>query len=239
MRVIFFNIWHGQVWGKLKKFLLKQASKTDIFCFLEVDPELEIKLEATLSNFNSVYHAGIRTVYLGGTLEGRSIFVSPKIDIERSEGLSLYHQTARDAGGLQFAELRVGDKHLLIGSLHGKALPGTKLDTPARLGQSRKLIDFFKEKEGPRIIGGDFNLLPDTQSLRAFRRAGYRDLIKEFGIRRTRNRLAWEFYKNRPDFVVQHHADYVFVSPEVRVKDFQVPSLEVSDHLPLILDFEV
>jgi len=35
------------------------------------------------------------------------------------------------------------------------------------------------------------------------------------------------------------HSDYVFVSLEVKVKKFEVPNIEISDHLPLILDFEM
>ena len=44
----------------------------------------------------------------------------------------------------------------------------------------------------------------------------------------------WEFLRRQSLGV-----DYVFVSPEVKVIDFSVPNIEISDHLPLILDFEV
>jgi hypothetical protein len=30
-----------------------------------------------------------------------------------------------------------------------------------------------------------------------------------------------------------------FVSPEIKVKSFKVPDVEISDHLPMILDFEI
>ena len=39
--------------------------------------------------------------------------------------------------------------------------------------------------------------------------------------------------KNRPEIV-----DYVIVSPEVEVENFKVLNEEVSDHLPLYLEFE-
>ena len=44
--------------------------------------------------------------------------------------------------------------------------------------------------------------------------------------------MGWKFFGK------QHFADYVFVSKDVKVKKFEVPYLEISDHLPLILDFE-
>ena len=37
----------------------------------------------------------------------------------------------------------------------------------------------------------------------------------------------------------QEFADYAFVSPGIRVVDFVVPDLPVSDHLPLILSTEI
>ena len=84
------------------------------------------------------------------------------------------------------------------------------------------------------MIGGDFNLAPETKSIAMLTENGYRDLIKDFKIRTTRNRLAWEMYPESK----QYFSDYVFASPEVKVKEFTVPENEISDHLPLILDIE-
>jgi len=239
MRIIFFNIWHGQVWDLLKKFILKESSKTDIFCFLEVQPDLQIKLQEILPDFEPIYQAGLKTNYLGGVIEGRSIFVKNKIEISKSGNISIFKETKTDAGGFQYAQLLVGQKTLFIGEVHGKARPGTKMDTPARLRQSHKIIDFAKDIKGPKIIGGDFNLLPETESVLMFEKAGYKNLIKEFNVKSTRNKISWEQFKDQPGFVKQHFADYVFVSSEIKIKSFEVPYLEISDHLPLILDFEI
>jgi endonuclease/exonuclease/phosphatase (EEP) superfamily protein YafD len=234
MRIIFFNVWHGQVWDGLKKFILDQSKKTDIFCFLEADPSLQSKLTSILPDFTPIYDKGIKTAYVNGIFEGRSIFVRNGIDIGETQAFSLFKVNKRDAGGFQYAKLRVNGKELLIGEVHGKARPGTKKDTPTRLNQSKKIIDFFADKKGPKIIGGDFNLDLNTKSVAMFEGAGYRNLIKDFGIKNTRNRLSWEIFNN-----VQYFADYCFVSPEVKVKNFEVPQLEISDHQPLILDFEI
>ncbi len=231
---MFFNIWHGQIWKGLKGFISDQSSKTDIFCFLEVDPDLQLKLKKVLPDFQTVYYKGIKTAYLNRTLEGRSIFVKKGIDIKESGAFDLFKTSPTDAGGMQYVKLSIKGKEFLIGEIHGKARPGTKLDTPIRLRQSQKIIDFFKDKKGPKIIGGDFNLMPDTKSVRMFESAGYLNLTKEFKIETTRNRLSWEQFNS-----VQYFADYVFVSPDVKVVKFEVPKNEISDHLPQILDFEI
>jgi endonuclease/exonuclease/phosphatase family metal-dependent hydrolase len=73
-----------------------------------------------------------------------------------------------------------------------------------------------------------------------FEEAGYKNLIKEFNIKNTRNNTCWEQFKE--DVKIsgkQHFADYCFTSHDVKVKSFEVPYNEVSDHLPLILDIDI
>jgi endonuclease/exonuclease/phosphatase family metal-dependent hydrolase len=78
---------------------------------------------------------------------------------------------------------------------------------------------------------GDFNLLPETESVRLLA-AGLRNLVIERAIPSTRSRL--NPYYGTPQ--EQPHADYAFTSPGLQVADFQVPDAEISDHLPMILD---
>lgn len=130
------------------------------------------------------------------------------------------------------------EKFALCG-VHGIAEPGEKLDTVERIKQSQEVINSVKEVKLPAIIGGDFNLLPNTKSVKMFEEAGYRNLIKDFNIQETRNRLAWEFFKDTPGYVQQHFADFCFVSKDIKVKSFEVPDIEISDHLPLILEFDI
>lgn len=61
----------------------------------------------------------------------------------------------------------------------------------------------------------------------------YRNLIKEFNIEKTRSKLSP--YAGKSNF--QKFADYIFVSEDVNVTRFEVPDLEISDHLPMILEF--
>jgi len=234
MRIIFFNIWHGKLWDELKEYLFKETRKTDIFCFTEVDPGLQTKLIELLPNYQPFYEELIRTNYLNGDIDGQSIFVKEGIKVKNLGKQYLYKITKDDCGALQTAEIVVKEKKILIGSIHGMAQPGDKLDNPQRIGQSKKAIDYYKNKRGFKIIGGDFNLYPNTRSVKMFEEAGYRDLIKDFHIKNTRNRLSWEQFMN-----VQYFADYVFVTPDINVRKFEVPNVEVSDHLPLILDFDL
>lgn len=233
MRIIFFNIWHGTLLSELMEYIKETKEKTDVFCFLETDPDLQMKLSEALFGFTPYFYKGIKTDYLGGVYEGRSIFVRSNIKVLNFEKIKLFRTYKRDAGGMLFARLNIGGKPLSLGVVHGRARPGTKHDTPIRINQSKKIIEYFKNINEPKIIGGDFNLMPDTKSIQMFEENGYKNLIKEFKITNTRNEVSWKNFNS-----VQHFADYVFVSPEIKVKKYEVPYNEVSDHLPQILEFD-
>jgi endonuclease/exonuclease/phosphatase family metal-dependent hydrolase len=113
-------------------------------------------------------------------------------------------------------------------NLHGLWNGKGKTDCPERIEQSQKVKAFLETVSGAKILCGDFNLLPHTQSL-ALLEQDMRNLVKAYRITSTRS----QFYE-RPD----RFADYVLTSPEVQVKHFCVLDENVSDHLPLLLTFE-
>ena len=103
-----------------------------------------------------------------------------------------------------------------------------KEDNPDRLQQSANIVRFIRTLKTPIIFCGDFNLLPDSESIKILEDAGLKNLIREYGVTSTRT----SFYKKPGKF-----ADYAFVSKEVIVKDFKVLPDEVSDHAPLLIEF--
>ena len=135
---------------------------------------------------------------------------------------------------LQYASIVTNGQTIHIYNFHGIWFPGDKLDTPERIEQSEKIIGFMKKAEGPKILCGDFNLMPETKSI-ALLASEYRNLIKKFNIGTTRSSL--NTYRGTE--FEQKFADYVFVSNDVKVKSFSVPEVEISDHLPLILEFDI
>lgn len=236
MRVIFLNSWFGNGGAPFLNFIEKESLAIDIFCLMEITPELHLKLSKILKNFNGLYQKGL-VVKNEGLLCGQSIFLSKQIKVGKNGKVSIYRQSHNDVGFLQFSKVAIGQRSLWLGSVHGRTRPGGKLDTPIRLKQSEKIINFFADKNGPKIIGGDFNLLPQTQSIAMFGKAGYTNLIDRFGIKETRGKINHRIHEKQGN--IQHFADYVFVSSDVKVKNFEVPDVEISDHLPLILDFEI
>lgn len=205
-----------------------------LFFLNEVHPELYFKLDKRLPGFVGHYEKG-NFFDEGKVFYGQSAFVKSGITLNP---LSKIYFGKRGLNKIIFMvpyEISIKGRNFLVINVHGVSKPGHKLDTSLRLRQSQTILKLAEKFKGPKIIGGDFNLLPRTKSVKMIEKAGYLNLITQFGIKTTRNSLSWSKFPNKK----QYFADYVFTSPEIKIANFEVPQVKVSDHLPLILDFEV
>lgn len=119
-----------------------------------------------------------------------------------------------------------------VAHMHGLRDPAAgKADTPARAGQARRfaaLASSVAAPGEPLVLCGDFNVRPDSETLRLLSALAPRELVTEGGFAGTRT----SFY-TKPE----RHADYMMVNAAVPVRRFEVSHApEVSDHCPLILD---
>ena len=238
MTIISLNTWGGRVHETFVAFLEKHRSTTDIFCFQEVDdspPEhLKDNEGARLNLFSELKevlsdHIGFFAPQVPGI--GMATFVRKTIAVANasfSTVLATEEMTEKFIPRvLQYISIQ--QPVLSIYNFHGVP-KSDKLDTPARKFQSDRILEVLSRDAFSKILIGDFNLRPETNSLRAFEK-GMRNLVVESGCATTRSSL----YELR---AVQPFADYAFASPGIEVKDFQVLPDEVSDHLALQLIFE-
>ena len=111
------------------------------------------------------------------------------------------------------------------------ATPTGKHDTPARRAQAEALIRMVRTvaRPGERlVVCGDFNVLPDSETLDMLRALGLTELVTSRGHAGTRTSL----YAKPGRF-----ADYMLVGPEAAVASFDVVAApEVSDHRALMLE---
>lgn len=258
MKIIFLNIWGGKLYEPLTAFLREHAPTTDFFCFQEVFDAPRMvpavygyrttilrDLTDMLPDFVPYFAPAVRgfdgdAPSDAGLSLGIAIFAKKQKEILTRGSMLIAGEEWNGARGdrtfphnLQYVRVIHGGVPYTLAHLHGVAAPGSKRDTDERLAQSQKIIDLLAGEKGEKILGGDFNLLPDTESIRMIERAGYRNLITAYGITSTRNRFSYGQY---PEGERQYFADYAFVSPGAVVQGFVVPPLEISDHLPLILE---
>ncbi|MEX0934185.1 MAG: endonuclease/exonuclease/phosphatase family protein [Candidatus Saccharimonadales bacterium] len=231
MKIIYLNTWGGKQERELRKFLQKHAKNTDIFCFQESEDAFRRIAYDYLVDFTEYY------VYSRDDIEENQEDYAVSTFIKK--GLSVYstqivgsNQLPRGAGIVSSVDTKRGGLHVL--NYHGVSRPKNKLDTEDRLKEVANLQAHFDKLTGMKILGGDFNFLPNTDSYRALQSIESKELIGEYRIPTTRNRLYWD---NREE---KHlYSDYIFISSEIPIKSFEVPDIEVSDHLPLILNLDL
>ena len=96
--------------------------------------------------------------------------------------------------------------------------------------QMEKILSYIRY-DIPSIVVGDFNLLPNTKSIEMMSKRMI-NLIEKYNIESTRPKF--DDGLDEGNLV----CDYIFVNNKVKVKNFRVIDTNISDHLPLILDFD-
>jgi endonuclease/exonuclease/phosphatase family metal-dependent hydrolase len=130
---------------------------------------------------------------------------------------------------IQFIQFNDAGHDYTVINFHGLWNGGGKKDSPERLEQSRRVKEFIDTRgRGKVVLIGDFNLEPNTESV-AILEKGMRNLIKEYDVTSTRS----HYYPKPVKF-----ADYAIVSKDLVVTRFEVLQDPISDHLPLLLEFD-
>jgi len=253
MKVITLNTWGGRG-GKvgILSFFQKYRDDIDIFCLQEIWAAPYKNLEGYLAGGREIKQSEIMTYgkqEISAILPDHHSFFRPhyldsfgllslvKKDLNiKEEGEFFVHKhkgyepkgdIGNHARNLQYTKITLGGKIINIVNFHGLWNGKGKSDCDERLIQSNKIAEFIRNINGEIVFCGDFNLSPDTESLKILENLGLRNLIKEFNITSTRTS-----HYTKPE----KYADYILVSKNVNVKDFKVLPEEVSDHSPLFLD---
>ncbi|MEL7213967.1 MAG: endonuclease/exonuclease/phosphatase family protein [Pseudomonadota bacterium] len=123
------------------------------------------------------------------------------------------------------------DRIVTVTQMHGLRDLAGKMDTHARATQAKRLLalsEQVSEKDDLRIICGDFNVEPESETLDLLKTAGFTELVTSRGFKTTRNSQ----YKKAGRF-----ADYMLINRTAAVRQFDViADPEVSDHCPLVLE---
>lgn len=252
MRLVSLNIWGGTVFDDVIGFIKKESDQADIFCLQEVFfqssesksdkrrysifQEIEKQLPSFVGYFSPVQDGYDYKDRISNHISfGLAIFVRKEIQVESFEDFFIFgEQNSMEGNNQETLPYNAqcvklfGDKEkkVIVCNIHGISL-WPKTDTPERLRQSEIIMDFLKNKNTAKILCGDFNLFPETESLKILEN-GMKNLVKEFDIKNTRSIM------HKLD---EHVSDYIVISPDIMVQKFYLLDVAISDHLPLVLDF--
>ncbi len=254
MKIISLNIWGGKIYEPLIHFMKSHANSVDIFCLQDIlfgsEPIFSPKSHGRINIFNEIkeilsdfnyaifktpneshFHDELLDPSIGC---GQVIFTRKSFLILESGGFRTPQSGFFNGGDLangkyHWVRINLSGKDFIIMNSHGIwQRDSQKNDTPERIVQSQNIEDFFASVTGKKILCGDLNLALETKSIKILEE-NMINLIKNYNIESTRS----THYTKPGKF-----ADYIFVSPDVVVKEFGVLPDEVSDHLPLYIDFE-
>ena len=231
MKVLFLNVWHAQLADVLAAFIKEQAPIIDVFCFHEADTRQPDLLTRLLPHFQQ-YTTPSKVIDEHDWFNLKT-YVRHGLHVRQAHTLM---PSELDRGIALVTNIEVEGSELAIINTHGIAYhPDDKLDTPGRLAQTDVIIDYCRILDCPVIIGGDFNLLPEAESIKRFAQAGFRNLVTDYQVPTTRNHYIWDRYPETK----QYYSDYIFTNKDIGVRAFNVPHQDVSDHLPMIVEFDI
>lgn len=242
MKLITLNIWGGYIKEPLLKFIATHQD-IDIFCFQEVshnapnkistdDKENSLnifsELQDLLPEHNAFFRPVVSNIFGIGMLIKKEVNVLGEGEITIHDNPSYTGRGPEHPRNLQWMECSINNQIYSIFNVHGLWNGKGKTDTPERIMQSKRIKDFIDTVNTPKILCGDFNLKPDTESMKILEH-NMSNLVILHNITSTRSSL----YLKEERF-----ADYIFTSNEINVKKFEVLKDVVSDHLALLLEFD-
>lgn len=246
MKAISLNTWGGRAGHKELLDFFRKHKDVDIFCLQEIWEGGEHEAPRWGGNIDTAMLSNIGAVldehkyFFGPHHEdhyGLALFIKNNLKIIEEGEVFVFKEKedrfeefdANHARNIQYITIESSKGLRTIINFHGLWNGQSKDDTDERLTQSDNIARFLKNISHHHVLMGDFNLLPETKSLKMLEDLGMRNLIKEFGITSTRS----SHYKKPIRF-----ADYTLVSKDIKVNDFQILPDEVSDHLAMYIDFD-
>jgi endonuclease/exonuclease/phosphatase family metal-dependent hydrolase len=254
MKLICLNTWGGRGGKENLLNFFEEHKHVDLFCLQEMwaasHDLIGRSVAGKILNLDTIMTRGVQEIsaimsdylaYFHPHYENYGIMMLVKKDLQiLDEGDFFVHHhkgyipgpnedLGHHARNLQWVTIETKAGPRMIINFHGLWNGKGKGDSEHRLTQSDKISTFLKNTTMPHVMCGDFNLTPDTESLKKLEALRMRNLIKEYGITSTRSNLY-----TKPE----KYADYTLVSKDIEVKDFKILPDEVSDHLAMYLDFE-
>lgn len=243
MKIMSLNLWQG----RLERVLLKHLEKSgmDFACMQEA-----VKYDGQSLGLISSYHKignslgleeqffsklissklGDKELAFGNVIYSNVPFTQTSTVFTRGEHKNDFNFDEDDYNirAFQHVQVEINSKKLNILNHHGHHIDSHKLGDDETMRQVKQIIEFINQLEGSVILCGDFNLSPESDSIKHIDEKLV-NLPVEHKLITTRSKLT---YKNEV-------CDYIFVSSDIKVNGFVMDDAIISDHNALILDFDL
>lgn len=243
MKLIQLNVWGGRLDNTLLDFLAKE--KPEIFCGQELinysfgdsiafAPAELMQKKMKLKNYAFAPLASFKymedVATFGNGIMTNNDILSSKIEFTNLGYVDNFNFEKHSYNMRNFihATLSVNGQKLHILTHHGFHVPHTKEGNSETDCQIKQISQYISALKGPIIFTGDLNLSPKSKSLEPINSI-LKNLSIDYELKTTRNILT-----NKSEV-----CDYIFISNDIKIKNFKASKEIVSDHQALILEFEL
>lgn len=243
MKIFQLNIWGGRLEKQIENLLKREDA--DIVCLQEVisvaggNSFLFVDMEELqkAAGYEYAYHSPSNSFnYMRRKAHWGNAILS-RIPLKNTHSLYTYEDHIEDfdflentkynAGRvLQHATVQTEGEIINILNHHGHHVSKHKNGDDETLRQCGIIADYARKLEGSVVLCGDFNLNADSPSLELINKVLVNH-TKENGVLTTRTPLTHK----------TEACDYIFTSPDIEVKSFQVLDDIASDHKALTIEF--
>jgi endonuclease/exonuclease/phosphatase family metal-dependent hydrolase len=244
LKLLQLNCWGGKLGTQLCRLI--EAEQPDIVCLQEAT-DLSARPGSVLDPYSkflpenlypNVLFAPIFSYRYMHELAGLGNAIVSKIPFDKTNVQFLLNSFKKDIESANSEDYNNRNFAHAVNSIRGQGVniithhghhhPDSKNGSEENTRQMTELASYIAKLSGPTILAGDFNLHPDSKSLKPIHDL-LENLCTTYGVISTRSELAKR----------QEVIDYIFVSKGVNVKNFYVAEMVVSDHSALILEFDL
>ena len=237
------NMWQG----RLERVLLKHLEKSGVdFACMQEAVEYDGQSLGLISSFHKIGNSlgldeqffsklisikfGDKELAFGNVIYSRVPFTQASTIFTRGEYKNDFNFDVDDYNirAFQHAQVEINGKKLNLLNHHGHHIDSHKLGDNETMRQVKQIIEYIKSLEGYVILCGDFNLSPESDSIKLIDKY-LANLSTLYSLKTTRSKLT---YKNEV-------CDYIFVSRDIKINSFVMDETIISDHNALILDFDL
>jgi endonuclease/exonuclease/phosphatase family metal-dependent hydrolase len=246
MKLLQWNVWYQEDIDNILRTIRKLGP--DILCLQELTTNFAPQKRRHTAEYlaqklrmHCFFKAAREAADANGT-HGFGNAIISRFPISRTRSRFIRHPNARETAADSLAEprvyleatLNVSSKRLTIGTTHMSYTPAFR-QTPAKRAEADKLVSVLQRKRRRFVIGGDFNSLPRSYTIRAIAKH-LRDAGPSYkeSTWTTKPFSYSGFVANTRDWRI----DYCFATPDIRVAAAAVVDTPYSDHLPLLIEFD-
>lgn len=165
------------------------------------------------------YHHVIESKYGSDTMANRLPLLKTQGNAILTRAPIISHRFHYFDQGVKRLVIQACTEHLTIFLVH------LSLTYRKRQYQLERLYKLIREVDRPMILAGDFNVLWGLRELELF--------LAATGLVSANPEKKPSYPSRAPKRVL----DFILHSPELKVEQFQIPQVTLSDHAPLICDF--